>query len=71
MRHILVKFSDGAHDEMGTVQGQAVLVTLGTIGQSGRLDSLQRGIVQGFSVGGRLVAEARMYQNNTPYQGCT
>jgi hypothetical protein len=68
---VRVEFSGGISDEMAVVEGQAVLVTLGTIAKSGEIDTLHRANLEGFSSSGKLLTKVPLYPNSTPYEGCT
>ncbi|MGA8297171.1 MAG: hypothetical protein WB770_09040 [Acidimicrobiales bacterium] len=51
---VKVTYANGVEDAMNTVSGQAVLATLGTIAKNGRLDTLEKGTIEGFDGNGRL-----------------
>lgn len=67
---VRVQFSGGTFDEMAVVQGQAVLVTLGTIAKNGNIQTLQKANLEGFSPSGQLLAKVPLYPNSTPFEGC-
>jgi hypothetical protein len=67
---VRVRFANGVADAMSPVAGQAVLVTVGTIGTTNGHASLARAVLQAFSADGRLISSRPISLRDTPYASC-